>query len=156
MRRVSLVLLLMALASASAEAQQVQVQRRSPALIKYGKWGLLAASVVMNLMAREAHQKADDAFAVVQDACSLDRTRCTTLPDGAYADTELEQQYQRSLDYDDSARKWLVGGETALVGAAVGFIWELTRSRTRRTNIPFEPEVSERAGRTQLGFRYSF
>ena len=128
----------------------------SPPLVKYGKWGLVAASVVMNLMAREAHQKADDAFGFVADACAADRTRCTTLPDGSYADAVLEQHYQSSLDYDNKARAWLVGGQTALVAAAVGFIWELTRPKGRPENIPFEPEVTERDGATRVGFRVSF
>lgn len=128
----------------------------SPPLIKYGKWGLLAASVAMNLLAREAHQRADDDFAFVSDVCSVDRTRCTTLPDGAYADPELEQHYQSSLDYDKKARTWLIGGQTALVAAAVGFIWELTRPKGRPDNIPFEPEVSERNGATRVGFRVAF
>jgi len=128
----------------------------SPPLIKYGKWGLLAASVAMHLVAREAHQRADDDFAFVSDICSADRTRCSTLPNGAYADPVLEQHYQSSLDNDKKARTWLVGGQTALVGAAVGFIWELTRPKGRPDNIPFEPEVSERDGATRVGFRVAF
>jgi hypothetical protein len=137
-------------------AAQQAPPRGSPPLIKYGKWGLLAASVAMNLVAREAHQAADDDFAFVSDACSADRTRCTTLPDGAYADPVLEQHYQSSLDHDRKARTWLVGGQTALVAAAVGFIWELTRPKGRPDNIPFEPEVTERNGATGVGFRIAF
>jgi hypothetical protein len=128
----------------------------SPPLVKYGKWGLLAASAAMHLLAREAHQRADDDFSFVTDVCSVDRTRCTTLPNGAYADPVLEQHYQSSLDNDKKARTWLVGGQTALVAAAVGFIWELTRPKGRPDNIPFEPEVSERNGATSVGFRVSF
>jgi hypothetical protein len=141
---------------ASPLAAQQTAPPGSPALVKYGKWGLLAASVVMNLLAREAHQRADDEFGFVTDACAADRTRCSTLPNGAYADPVLEQHFQSSLDYDKKARTWLVGGQTALVGAAVGFIWELTRPKGRPDNIPFEPEVSERNGATQVGFRVSF
>lgn len=137
-------------------AQQTGPPPGSPALVKYGKWGLLAASVAMNLLAREAHQRADEEFAFVTDICAVDRNRCTTLANGRYADPVLEQRYQSSLDYDSKARTWLVGGQTALVGAAVGFIWELTRPKGRPDNIPFEPEVSERDGGTRVGFRMSF
>lgn len=137
-------------------AQQAGPPPGSPPLIKYGKWGLLAASVAMNLLAREAHQRADDDFGFVSDVCSVDRTRCTTLPNGAYADPVLEEHYQSSLDYDNKSRTWLIGGQTALVGAAVGFIWELTRPKGRPDNIPFEPEVSEREGATRVGFRVTF
>jgi hypothetical protein len=150
-------ILLVALATlASPLRAQHAAPPGSPPLVKYGKWGLVAASVVMHLIAREAHQEADQAFEVVTDACAVDRTRCTTLPNGHYVDPVLEQAYQRSLDYDNKARTWLIGGQTALVGAAVGFIWELTRPKGRPDNIPFEPEVSERNGATQVGFRVSF
>jgi hypothetical protein len=110
----------------------------------------------MHLLAREAHQRADDEFAFVADACAIDRTQCSTLPEGSYADPVLEAHYQSSLDYDNKARTWLIGGQTALVGAAVGFIWELTRPKGRPENIPFEPEVSERDGATRVGFRVAF
>ena len=155
-----LVLLGMTLLGSRLSAQQPvptqPVPTGSPAVVKYGKWGLLAASVAMNLLARNAHQQADDEFAFITEACVLDRASCATLPDGRYADPTLEQHYQRSLDHDSRARTWLVGGETALVASAVGFIWELTRAKARQKNIPFEPEVSERDGRTQLGLRFAF
>ena len=141
---------------ASPLAAQQSAPQSSPPLIKFGKWGLLAASVAMNLLAREAHQRADEAFSFVADACSIDRTRCTTLPDGSYADPALEAHFQSSLDYDSRARSWLVGGQTALVAAAVGFIWELTRPKGRPENIPFEPEVSGGDGATRMGFRVAF
>ena len=141
---------------AAPVAAQVTTPLSSPPLIKYGKWGLLAGSVAMHLLAREAHQRADEEFSVVSEVCSIDRTRCTTLPDGSYADPVLEQHYQRSLDYDTKARTWLVGGQTALLGAAVAFIWELTRPKGRPENIPFEPEVTERDGATRVGFRVPF
>jgi hypothetical protein len=155
MKKTIPLLALLALLAAPMEAQQA-VPRSSPPLVKYGKWGLLAASAVMHLFAREAHQQADHEFSFVADACAIDRVRCTTLPDGAYADPILEQHYQSSLDYDRKARTWLVGGQTALVGAAVGFIWELTRPKGRPENIPFEPEVGERNGATTVGFRVTF
>jgi hypothetical protein len=150
-----LFLLILTLAASPLAAQQ-QPPPGSPALVKYGKWGLVAASVVMNLLARKAHQQADDEFLFITEACAEDRNRCATLPNGRYADPVLEQHYQRSLDHDSEARTWLIGGQTALVSAAVGFIWELTRAKARQKNIPFEPEVSERGGATQVGFRVSF
>lgn len=155
MKRAIVLLAMLAVLAAPLASQQA-VPRSSPPLVKYGKWGLVAASVVMNLLAREAHQRADEEFAFVRDACTVDRTQCTTLPDGSYADPVLEAHYQSSLDYDNKARTWLIGGQTALVGAAVGFIWELTRPKGRPGNIPFEPEVGERDGATRVGFRVSF
>lgn len=155
MKRVILLLLCLGLAGQSAQAQQPVVSS-SPPLIKYGKWATLAASVAMNLLAAEAHNKADDAFHVITLACVQSTANCATLPDGRYADPFLEQKFQESLHHDRSARRWLIGGETALVGTAVMFIWELTRSKTRPDNIPFEPQVGERNGRTTVGFRVPF
>lgn len=128
----------------------------SPGLIKYGKWATLAASVAMNVLAARAHNRADDAFDVITQACVEDTSRCATLDNGRYADPLLEQKYQESLDHDRSARRWLIGGETMLVGTAVMFIWELTRAKGRQGNIPFEPQVGERNGRTEVGLRFSF
>jgi hypothetical protein len=54
------------------------------------------------------------------------------------------------------ARGWLIGGETALAGAAALFIWELTRPKGRPRNIPFEPEVRSMRGATGLGLRLAF
>ena len=151
------VFLLLALGSLLQPLAAQEVARpASPPLIKYGKWATLAAAIAMNVLAARAHERADDAFAVIDEACFSDETRCATLPNGQYADPLLEQKYQESLDHDRSARRWLIGGETALVGTAVMFIWELTRARARPGNIPFEPEVGERNGRTEIGLRFSF
>jgi len=155
MKRAILLLLCLSLAVHSAQAQQPAVSS-SPPLIKYGKWVTLAASVAMNLLAAEAHEKADAAFQVINLACVQSTSNCATLPDGRYADPALERKFQESLQHDRSARRWLIGGETALVGTAVMFIWELTRSKTREGNIPFEPQVGERNGRTTFGFRVPF
>ena len=155
MTRLLMVLAGLTLAASPAKAQD-SIRPGSPPLIKYGKWGLLAVSTAMHLLAREAHQQADDDFGFVSQTCLVDRTRCSTLPDGSYADPVLEQHYQSSLDHDKTARAWLIGGQTALVGAAVAFIWELTRPKGRPDNIPFEPEVTGRNGATRVGFRVAF
>ena len=155
MKRRALILLCLSLAAQPLLAQQPVVSG-SPALIKYGKWATLAASVAMNLLAAQAHTRADDAFQVITLACVQDTSNCATLPNGNYADPFLELKFQESLQYDRSARRWLIGGETMLVGTAVMFIWELTRSKTRPGNIPFEPQVGERNGRTEIGMNFSF
>lgn len=155
MKRLVLLLLCLGLAGQSVQAQQPVLTRSHP-LIKYGKWATLAASVAMNLLAAQAHNKADDAFEVISLACVQSTSNCGTLSDGRYADPFLERKFQESLQLDRSARRWLIGGETALVGTAVMFIWELTRSKTRPGNIPFEPQVGERNGRTEVGVSFSF
>ena len=151
MSRACLVVLMLLMVGGRSEAQGL-----SPA-VKYGKWALLAGAVGMNYLAIRAHDRAEDVFDVLEAQCADSQERCALGPDGSYADQEIENLYQTSLQYDRRARRWLIGGETALVGSAALFIWELARPKTRPDNIPFEPEVRAMpAGRTGLGLRMSF
>lgn len=124
-------------------------------LVKYGKWVVLAGSAGMNYLAIRAHNRAEDAFDALEVHCQV-RVRCDLGPDGSYLEPETERLYQVSLRYDRIARGWLVGGETALAGAAALFVWELTRPKGRPDNIPFEPEVRSLRWGTGLGFRVGF
>jgi hypothetical protein len=151
MRQLLCVLLALSLLASRADAQGI-----TP-VVKYGKWALLAGAIGMNYMAARAHGDADDAFDVIEATCAVDQARCALGPDGGYADPAMEELYQTTLQHDQEARRWLIGGETALVGSAVMFIWELTRPKDRPDDIPFEPEVrSLRAGGTGLGLRLAF
>ncbi len=151
MARIGSALLVLALLAGRAEAQGL-----GPG-VKYGKWVLLAGSLGMNYLAVRAHNRAEDTFDVLESHCSVSQDRCIVEPGGAYSDPEIEGLYQTSLRYDRRARLWLIGGESALAGAAVLFVWELTRPKGRPDNIPFEPEVkSLRAGGTGLGMRLAF
>ena len=149
--RVCSALIFLLLLAGRAEAQGL-----SPA-VKYGKWVMLAGSIGMNYLAVRAHDRAENSFNALESRCGEDQARCTLGPSGAYADPEIEGLFQTSLRYDRRARLWLIGGETALAGAAALFVWELTRPKRRPDNIPFEPEVrSLRAGGTGLGLRLAF
>jgi hypothetical protein len=122
-------------------------------LVRYGKWALAAGAIGMNLLAAKAHNRAEDAFNAIEDACTDDRTRCSLGPDGTYADRRIENLYQASLHYDRSARRWLIAGESALLGAAALFVWEMTRKTHKPDNIPFEPEVRSLRHATGVGVR---
>jgi hypothetical protein len=151
MTRVLSTLLLLVLLTGRAEAQGL-----SPA-VKYGKWFLLAGSIGMNYLAGHSHGRAEEAFDALVSRCNAAHERCALGPGGRYVDSEIEDFYQTSLRYDRRARYWLMGGESALAGAAALFIWELTRPKGRPDNIPFEPEVrSFRGGETGLGLRMAF
>ncbi|MGH7508666.1 MAG: hypothetical protein ACREMZ_04265 [Gemmatimonadales bacterium] len=151
MTRGLIALLLLGIVAGRAEAQGL-----SPA-VKYGKWVLLAGSIGMNYLAVRAHNTAEDAFDDLEAHCNADRARCDLGPEGSYTDPASEDLYQASLRYDRRARYWLIGGEAALAGAAVLFIWELARPKERPDNIPFEPEVrSIGVGGTGLGLRVGF
>jgi len=125
-------------------------------VVKYGKWLLVAGSIGMNYFALRAHERADDAFDALEAQCLANRDRCALGLQGQYLDPEIEGLYQTSLHHDRRARGWLIGGETALAGAAVLFVWELTRPKGRPPNIPFEPEVRTMPGGTGLGLRVAF
>jgi hypothetical protein len=150
MRRIFLLTLAALLLSGRAEAQ-----RLSP-LVKYGKWLMVAGSAGMNYLALRAHNRAEDAFDQLESSCLAATSRCALGPDGSYLDPEIEGFYQNSLRYDRIARGWLIGGETALAGAAVLFVWELTRPKGRPENIPFEPELKVLRGSAGIGVRLGF
>jgi hypothetical protein len=146
-RTSSALLLLLLLAGGTAQAQ-------GP-VVKYGKWLLVAGSIGMNYFAVRAHNRAEDAFDALEARCLANHARCTLGARG-YTDPEIEGLYQTSIRQDRVARGWLIGGETALAGAAALFIWELTRPKGRPRNIPFEPEVRSMRGGTGVGLRLAF
>ena len=149
-RALALSLLLALLLPVSSAAQE------SRPLVRYGKWVLAAGAVTMNLLAAQAHSRADRAFDAIEDACFENSTRCLLGPDGAYADPVMEDLYQSSLDYDSEARRWLIAGETALVGATALFVLELTRKVHKPENIPFEPEIRTLRRATGVGVRVAW
>jgi hypothetical protein len=142
---------------AAQSADSVFAPRRgSPALVKFGKWGVLAAGIGMGIQAAMAHADADRAYRRLERYCFGDQRRCDQGPGGSYLDPVAERHYQSALSGDRRARGWLVGGEVAVLGAAGLFVWELTRPRQRPDNIPFEPSVTFRGPVTDLGVRLAF
>jgi hypothetical protein len=149
-RALALALSLAFLLPASASAQG------TGPLIKYGKWVLAAGAVGMNLLAARAHNRADEAFDRVRDICFETSSRCFLGSGGAYADPAIERLYQTSLNYDRRARRWLIAGETALLGAAALFVIEFTRKTHKPDNIPFEPEIRSLRHATGVGVRVAW
>ena len=125
-------------------------------LVKYGKWALAAGALGMNLLAARAHNRADDNFGALEQRCLASNRACNLNASGSYSDATSELFYQESLRYDRQARRWLFGGETALVGAAAMFVWELTRKTSRPGIIPFQPEVRSLHQATGVGLRVGF
>ena len=132
------------------------VAQGSGPLIRYGKWVLAAGAVGMNVLAAQAHNRADDAFDQIENACFESSIRCLTGPSGAYADQRIENLYQASLSYDRRARRWLIAGEAALLGAAALFVLEFTKKTHKPDNIPFEPEVRSLRDATGVGLRVAW
>jgi hypothetical protein len=138
-----------------AGAPAAQAQGTSP-LIKYGKWVLTAGAVGMSILADRSHDHADEQFDQIRTRCFADQSLCAIDGSGRYLDAQTETLYQTSLRYDRHARRWLFGGETALVGAAALFVYELTRHTPKPDNIPFEPEVRSLRQATGVGLRIDF
>lgn len=156
-RVIALVAVLAALTSARGLAAQSAAATRIPPVVKYGKWAVLAGSAGLNLLALHNHHLADETFAQLSDICSAaDHTRCLTGAGGAYVDPAAEAIYQSAVRADRHARNWLIAGETALLGSAAMFVWELSRPKGRDPNIPFTPRVSMLGNRTMVGFTIPF
>jgi hypothetical protein len=154
-RAVGLVLAL-GLAAFPVSARAQDSATGSGPLIKYGKWVLAAGAVGMNYLAARAHDRADDRFNLLEQRCFDDQTLCNLDASGHYVNGDSERFYQESLRYDRQARRWLFGGETALVASAAMFVWELTRHTAKPDNIPFEPEVRSLRQATGIGIRVGF
>jgi hypothetical protein len=133
-----------------AEAQGVR------AAFKYGKWVLAAGALGLNYLAAKDHDRAEENFDALEQRCLGDNRLCDLNASGRYGDAGSEALYQESIRYDRRARRWLFGGEAALLGSAAIFVWELTRRTSKPDNIPFEPEVRSLNRATGIGFRLEF
>ena len=96
----------------------------------------------MNYLADRAHDRADNQFDILRSRCFDNRDLCALDGSGRYSDAGTEELYQASLRYDGHARRWLFAGETALVGAAAMFVYELTRHAPKKvlSMQVFKPE----------------
>ena len=150
MGRALIVLLLIALPC------RLVAQETSP-WIKYGKWGLLVVTVGFNLAASEANERANQSFDDLEDRCVQDPQACRVDDGGAYLDPTSEDLFQRTLQLDTSARRFLVAGQVALMGAAAMFIYEFTRPPGEPDdNVPFAPTVQEVQDGVGVGFEVRF
>jgi hypothetical protein len=137
-------------------AAQLEPTRPVPRAVHYGKWLALGGAVALGLLAQHEHDLAEQADGALRAYCFDDFSRCDLGPDGRYQDPVSEGYYQTTLTHDHRAGRWLVGGEALLLGAAAGFIWELTRHAGLPPNIPLAPAVSATPGTTRVGLRLSF
>jgi hypothetical protein len=125
-------------------------------LSKYGKWMLAAGAMGMYYLASESHDLANDNYRALGRRCFDDPRLCDLDASGRYSDPGSEELYQESLRYDRRARRWLFGGEAALVGAAVIFLSELARHTPKPDNIPFEPELRSLYRGAGVGLKVPF
>ena len=151
-----LLLILLSPVAARAQERDTVTVKQVPAIAKAGKWVLLGATLGMGLLAASSHDKAESAYGDLEQYCAPDRSRCDLNSGGTYVDPTAENFYQESVSYDQHARRWFLGGEVALLGAAALFIWEFTRPHDRPEDIPFEPELRVGPTGTRMGLRVAF
>jgi hypothetical protein len=108
------------------------------ALVRYGKWLSLAATAGATTYGILANRSADRQYADLERICRDSPARCTRLPGGAFADVELERQYQDVLRLDDRAQWALIAGQAAVVATVALFIIDLPRGGSGR-DIPYQP-----------------
>ena len=125
-------------------------------IFKYGKFLLAAGALGMNYLAAKDHDRADDNFHALEQRCLADNSLCDLDASGRYTAGTSEAFFQESLHFDRRARRWLFGGEAALLGAATIFVWELTRHTHKPDNIPFKPELRTLRQATGVGLRLQF
>ena len=120
--------------------------------MKYGKWVLVAGSLGMNYLAVRAHNRAEDTDVLWNRGVAPTTSGVPSAPPAPMRILRSRASIRPRSGTTAGPGLWLIGGETALAGAAVLFVWELTRPKGRPDNIPFEPEVrSLRAGGTGFG-----
>lgn len=143
----------LALLVALPAARPVAAQE-APWTVRYGKFVALALAGLGAWQAADHHARADDAYDALEERCREQPAACAVGP-GGYLDPASERLYQEALDGDAAARRWLVGAEVSLIGAAALFIYEITRPGLPGggDDIPFEPLVDPATGRVGAKFR---
>ena len=123
----------------------------SPPPIRYGKWAALAVAAGFTAAGAVTHERADGHF---QDLLAYCRTgaSCALGTGGRYTNSGAESLFQRTVHDDRVARRWLLGGQAALLGGAALFVLELSR-KGGPPNIPFSPYIVAGGIATRVGVR---
>lgn len=151
--RASIISLLMVL-SGSPLSAQVRGQPVVPAVtdsaaahsgewgaLRIAKWSLAGIAAGTAIYGFVHNQRADERYEALEELCVQDPVRCDdVLPNGAYADAELEAEYQAVRDMDARARTALIAGQVGVAASVLLFILDL-RNGESPENIPYEPRT---------------
>lgn len=109
--------------------------------LRVAKWSTAGVAAGTALYGFINNQRADDRFESIERACVLEPARCADrLPGGAYADAELEVEYQDARAIDRRARTALIAGQIGVAASVVLFIVDL-RNSDAPADIPYEPRT---------------
>jgi hypothetical protein len=119
--------------------------------LRVAKWSTAVLTAAAAGFGLAAHSRADELYRQLEEACAADPHACSErLPDGAYADPELEALYQDVLRQDSRARLMLVGSQIGVAATVLFFILDLREDSTP-PNIPFDPQRLRLAPRSGGG-----
>lgn len=124
--------------------------------LRIAKWSTLLVSGGAAAYGFSQNRIADDEYEQLERECAASPAACLkTSENGAYADPELEQRYQRILERDDRARLALLGGQLGILASVVMFIIDLP-DREAAEDIRYDPKPIRfglsRDGATEIGF----
>lgn len=139
---------------AAAQTEEQNGSPRTPAVIRIGKWAALGLATGLTAAGAVVHDRADGHYGDLLDFC---RTHgpCPLDASGRYANAGAETLYQRVVQDDRTARRWLIGGQAALLASAALFVLELSR-KGGPENIPFSPYLSAGGSGTKVGLRLAW
>lgn len=109
--------------------------------LRVAKWttaGLSAGAAVFGVL---NNRRADDEYEQLEALCAEEASRCgERLPGGAYADAQVEAQYQEVRMLDRRARTGLIAGQIGFAASVVLFVLDL-RNNDGPDNIPYDPRT---------------
>lgn len=118
--------------------------------LRIAKWSLAGAAAGTAIYGFVHNQRADERYEELEQLCVQEPVRCAALlPDGSYADEELEAEYQAVRDMDARARTALIAGQVGVAASVLLFILDL-RNAEDPENIPYEPRTLD-VGRSRDG-----
>ena len=125
----------------SAQEAGAEVQDEGVTFLGTAKWAGLAISGGAAVYGFSLNSQADEVFDELEGICQDEPDRCQRRnPDGSFADEELEQLYQGTVNKDREARTALIISQVTLAASVVFFIMDL--SNRPPDNIPYDPPVA--------------
>jgi hypothetical protein len=104
------------------------------------KWSSAGVTLGTAVYGFRQQRRADREYEALERLCRADAERCAArLPDGAFADPELEALYQDVAALDQRARTALVVTQVGVAASVVLFMLDLRSARGPR-NIPYDPD----------------